>query len=564
MDKESPSSQTEPFSGRGSIVMLKSTAASIMAATPTQDGEPGHRRVSRTRRAAIFLFLLLIQFVVHLDMTSVAVAVPDIARDLNATRTEVFSMGTIYYLSATIFQQPVAEISHVVGRKPAFLLVLTFAAAGTVIAGTANSIAVLLAGRAFQGFANAGSVLSAIILTDLVPIQDRAIWLATQNAVTAIGLACGPIIGTAYIRLKSWRMLFFMNLPLLVISAIGLAFLLGFDRPELGIRKSLKSVDWIGIGIFIPSALSFLSPFVMAPTLFPWISVQALVPLASGVIGLATLAVHQRFFARRPMFRPEIFSKHVTVSAILGLTVCGICLNILLFHLVLFWEGVRGYSKMETSVAVLPETVSIPIAALVCGLVMRRTNRIREAVSVGWPLAVLSLGLLWFMDDNTPLPWLVIVNCGVGLAAGILMAALNVSLLAATKRELNGHAIAMGLQARSAGMCLGVAIGTTVFSYTMNQRLRQVGGEMNSEEILRMIEEIKRDPNCRKAIIDALRVLWVICCALSGIVGLYNCVCKFPLLRDPSAEGPGTERVAANGPEKRANSSTVASQDSKV
>lgn len=56
--------------------MLKSTAASIMAATPTQDGEPGHRRVSRTRRAAIFLFLLLIQFVVHLDMTSVAVAVP--------------------------------------------------------------------------------------------------------------------------------------------------------------------------------------------------------------------------------------------------------------------------------------------------------------------------------------------------------------------------------------------------------------------------------------------------------------------------------------------------------
>lgn len=113
-------------------------------------------------------------------------------------------MGTIYYLSATIFQQPVAEISHVVGRKPAFLLVLTFAAAGTVIAGTANSIAVLLAGRAFQGFANAGSVLSAIILTDLVPIQDRAIWLATQNAVTAIGLACGPIIGTAYIRLKSW------------------------------------------------------------------------------------------------------------------------------------------------------------------------------------------------------------------------------------------------------------------------------------------------------------------------------------------------------------------------
>ncbi|KAK0667537.1 major facilitator superfamily domain-containing protein [Cercophora samala] len=453
-------------------------------------------------------------------------------------------MGTIYYLSATIFQQPVAEISHVIGRKPAFLLVLTFAAVGTIIAGTASSIPVLLTGRAFQGFASAGSVLSAIILTDLVPIEDRAIWLAIQNA----------------------RVLFFMNLPLLVISAIGLACLLGFDRPELGIRKSLKRVDWIGIGIFIPSALSFLSPFVMAPTLFPWISVQALVPLVSGVIGLATLAMHQRFFAKRPMFRPEIFNKHVTVSAILGLTVCGICLNVLLFHLVLFWEGVRGYSKMETSVAVLPETVSIPIAALVCGLLMRRTNRIREAVWVGWPLAVLSLGLLWFMDDNTPMPWLVIINCGVGLAAGTLMAALNVALLAATKKELNGHAIAMGLQARSAGMCLGIAIGTTVFSYTMNQRLQKVGGgEMNSEEILRMIEEIKRDPNCREAIIDALRVLWGICCVLSGLVGLYNCVCKFPLLRLPSAEDSDTRTLVAKGQEKKsANSSPNLSRNCKV
>lgn len=70
------------------------------------------------------------------------------------------------------------------------------------------------------------------------------------------------------------------------------------------------------------------------------------------------------------MFWFEIFSKYVIVLVIFGLMVCGICLNIFLFYFVFFWEGVWGYSKMEISVVVFLEIVSIFIVVLVCGLVM--------------------------------------------------------------------------------------------------------------------------------------------------------------------------------------------------
>jgi len=127
-----------------------------------------------------------------------------IARDMSASKTAVFSIGTVMFLSATIFQQPISEVSHAVGRKPAFLAVLFMFAAGSVIAATASNMTVLLVGRGFQGFASGGSVLSALVLTDLVEVHDRAVWLTVQNGIQALGLIVGPLVGATAIRESSW------------------------------------------------------------------------------------------------------------------------------------------------------------------------------------------------------------------------------------------------------------------------------------------------------------------------------------------------------------------------
>lgn len=123
---------------------------------------------------------------------------------MNANNTAVFSMGTVFFLSAAIFQQPIAEVSHVVGRKPAFLLVLLVFGVGSIVAAMAKDMAMLLIGRSMQGFASGGSVLAAIVLTDLIELRDRATWASVQNAVEAIGLVSGPLIGAGILKVSSW------------------------------------------------------------------------------------------------------------------------------------------------------------------------------------------------------------------------------------------------------------------------------------------------------------------------------------------------------------------------
>ena len=75
---------------------------------------------------------------------------------MNASRIAVFSMSTVFFLTATVFQQPIAELSHAVGRKPAFLLVLFMFAVGSIVASTARDMTTLLVGRGLQGFASGG------------------------------------------------------------------------------------------------------------------------------------------------------------------------------------------------------------------------------------------------------------------------------------------------------------------------------------------------------------------------------------------------------------------------
>ncbi|KAK3381305.1 major facilitator superfamily domain-containing protein [Podospora didyma] len=436
-------------------------------------------------------------------------------------------MGTVFSLSATIFQQPIAEISHVVGRKPAFLLVLLIFAVGSVIAGMAENMTGLLVGRSMQGFASGGSVLAAIVLTDLIDLRDRATWLSVQNSIQA-------------------RWLFWINLPAIAASAAGLGILLGFDRPEEGILPSLRKVDWVGILIFMPSAVALLVPFTMAGIFFPWASWQAIMSLLLGVSGLTGLAMHQRYYAKNPMFRSSLFARWVTVCSFFGQAVFGVCVNMIFYYLVVFWSGVRGFDEIMTGVALLPETLAIP------------TGRIRWAMLLGWPLTSLSIGLLWFLDTKTPLAILIVINAGVGLGAGIVASSLNVAILATTEKEDNGHAMAMGWLFKSAGMCLGIAIGTAVFTEQMESQLNKMEEpEMTAESLLRVLKEVKNDPAGQEVIVRTLRILWIICCGLSGLAGLLCGLCQYPAL-------PGRTQVMETGEEKLLESGRTSNCSSSV
>lgn len=104
------------------------------------------------------------------------------------------------FLLATTLSQPIfTEISHVVGRKPAYIAALTIFIAGSIVCGCAGTATLLLIGRTIQGVGAGGTQpLSAVILTDLFPLRERARWVSFLNISWALGTIAGPLLGGVF------------------------------------------------------------------------------------------------------------------------------------------------------------------------------------------------------------------------------------------------------------------------------------------------------------------------------------------------------------------------------
>jgi hypothetical protein len=265
--------------------------------------------------------------------------------------------------------------------------------------------------------------------------------------------------------------------------------------------------------------------------MFPWASPTALVPLTLGLIGLVCLGLQQRFLARHPMFRPSMFTNSTTIAGLFGAGINGMCLCMIFYFVTVFWIGVRGLNPIQTGMALLPETFSIPLAAIMTGIAIRLTGRIQWASWIGWPMSTLALGLFWFMDITTPVAYLFVIHVLAGVGCGIVAPASTMTVLVTTSREDAGHAMAMIGVIRAAGQCLGIAVGTAVFYSQMKLRLQNLGGhDVTLDKLMQALNELKDNLRAREALIEALRTLWYICCSLSAISTVLCCVFPCPKL----------------------------------
>lgn len=104
----------------------------------------------------VFSTLSVMTMMVALDGTSISVALPTIAQQLNGTAMEAFWAGTAFLLSSTVFQPIFASTSHIFGRKPMVMLCLAVFTIGVILAGLSRNFTVLLAGRTIQGVGGGG------------------------------------------------------------------------------------------------------------------------------------------------------------------------------------------------------------------------------------------------------------------------------------------------------------------------------------------------------------------------------------------------------------------------
>jgi hypothetical protein len=298
--------------------------------------------------------------------------------------------------------------------------------------------------------------------------------------------------------------------------------------------------DWAGLSLFIPSAASFLIPITLGGVVYAWLSWRTILPLIIGVFGLAVLACHQRYLTKRPMFRSSLFSRATTVVSYFGGFIHGILLWILLYYLCIYYQIVRELDPIMTGVAALPATVAVAPAAVLTGIVINKSGHYRWAILLGWALSVAGFGLLWLLDVDTSVPAMVFIIITVGVGLGILVPALSIAVQASHDPRDAAHATAFWYVARSAGQCVGIAVGTAVFSNVMANIQPVVttsdggGGALTAESLVGLLHLVHEDEVgakvLREGIVDALRAVWIAACAIAGLASVLGGTARYPPL----------------------------------
>jgi EmrB/QacA subfamily drug resistance transporter len=394
---------------------------------------------------------------VFLDQTSVSVALPSIARDLDASRTELVWVVNAFLLPIAALAAVAARLGDLYGRSRVLVVGLVVFSAASLACGLAPSEGWLIAGRGVQGVGAAAMMpLTTAIVADTFGEDQRGRALGIYIAVASLFLSIGPLVGGALSEYASWRWIFFVNLPVAAATVVITRRYAGAKRPA-AVEGGL---DVAGGAILVGGLGAVVLALLQGPD-WGWGSVATLGVFAAGG-GL--LAVFPWVEARRP--HPLLPLGLLADRVFLGATVAVLCSGFVtvgaLVLSAIYLQDELHLRPLQAGLALLPATIPMLLAAPLGGELTDRFGP-RSGTTVGFLLvaaALLALGLLAPDAVYVDLwPAFVAFGAGVGL---VTVTTSTAGMDVAGSRQ-RGGAAGMLTTARQVGGTVGLAAMTAVF-----------------------------------------------------------------------------------------------------
>ena len=441
--------------------------------------------------------LMLGTLLAALDQTIVATALPRIVGDLGGL-DHLSWVVTAYLLTSTASTPLYGKVSDMVGRKVVYQFAVVTFMVGSVLAGISGTMGELIAARAVQG-AGAGGLMSMAmaIVGAVVAPRDRGRYQGYFGAVFALSSVGGPLLGGFFADHGAWRWVFFVNIPLGLLTFVVTGTVL-----NLAFHRVRHAVDWWGSALLVSGVTCSLLVTVWGGSQYPWGS-PTIVGLGAAAAVLVTLFVFRERRAPEPILPPRLFAQRVfTVS--IGVTfILGVSLFGAIVFLPLFLQVVTGASATRSGLLLSPLMLSVVFTSILSGRLISRWGRYRVFPIVGTGTLTLGLLLLSRLGADTTraeaaLP-MVVIGLGVGLVMQVMLLAVQ---NAVAHRDL-GTATASVNFFRSMGGAFGVAafgaILTNRLAYNLPRLLPgfsadQLGGGLrNGPEQLRRLPDPVRE-----------------------------------------------------------------------
>ena len=376
--------------------------------------------------------LIVGSFMSVLDSSIVNVAIPKIQLELGATTQSVAWIVTGYSLALGVIVPVSGWLGLRIGQTNLYVACIAGFAAASALCGLAWNLESLIAFRILQAIP--GGILPVITLTilyQIVPRERIGAAMGMYGLGVIVAPAIGPTLGGLLVDSISWRVIFFINVPIGILGAAAALAVFPRVRPTSWPRLDVLGFLTAGYGLF-----ALLLAFSEGED-WGWTGYRVLILLTSGVLSLALFVVIELEVAH-PLIDLRILR---TWSYSLSLILLAITMTALftgLYFLPQFLQIVQGLTALEAGLTLLP-------SALVMTVLMPVAGRLYDAIGPRYPVAVgllvIALGsyLLAEMTTSTPrgdiILWTSIRNIGIGLAMMPMMtsgvSALNPALTSA-------------------------------------------------------------------------------------------------------------------------------------
>jgi EmrB/QacA subfamily drug resistance transporter len=372
--------------------------------------------VAPDRRRWMTLFVVcLAQLMIVLDVTIVNVALPSIQHDLGFSQANLTWVVNAFLVTFGSLLLLAGRLGDLAGRKRVFLAGLTTFVVASLLCGIAPSQGVLIGARFLQGVGAAAqaSVILAIVVTEFPQAVERARAMSAYVFVSVAGGSLGLLAGGVLTQALSWHWVFFVNLPIGLLT-----FVLGrtLIRDDEGIGLG-HGIDWLGSVLITASLMSAIYAIVEA-TSHGWTSSHV---LGFAAVAAALMAGFGVLEARieNPIMPLRILRLRglVNASLVRGFLVTGMYSTFFLGTLYL--EHVRHYDALQTGAAFLPWTITV--AVLSRGITARLVQRFGALPVLSAGMASAVVGLLLFSTvgaDTTFFPTIFLACFAIGLGLG--------------------------------------------------------------------------------------------------------------------------------------------------
>jgi EmrB/QacA subfamily drug resistance transporter len=419
--------------------------------TDTQPTTVRHSDVGfRSSRGPVLIAVMLSTALVALDQTIVSTAVPSIVRDLGGFR-EFPWLFSVYLLAQAATVPVNGKLADLFGRKPVMYYGIAVFLLGSVLCALAWSMPVLIIARGLQGL-GAGAVqpIGMTLIGDVYSLRERAKVQGYVASVWGISSVVGPTIGGAFSQLLSWRLIFWVNVPLCLLAAVMLRrFIEKVERRE-------ARVDYLGAALLTLGTTMVVLGLLEGGHTWAWASWQTVAVFGGALLVFVFFAVVERRVAE-PVLPLWVFrNRTLVVTSLLSFLVGGLILG-LSSYVPTLGQEVLGASAIVSGFALAALTLGWPVAAAVSGR-LYLTIGFRATGLLGACLAVAGATVLVVLDPAGSL-WHVAAGCVlIGFGMGWVAAPALVVAQSSVAWGERGVVTATNMFSRSVGSAVGVAV----------------------------------------------------------------------------------------------------------